>query len=94
MPTPTKNGRIAPIGSLVLFTDRMVTNCPIMKEPQTISSANVIKLRNLCHSEVAQQPWESVFKRHYGLPRRFAPRNDSLNLITLPGGRLFQIQVN
>ena len=25
----TKNGRIAPIGSLVLFTDRMVTNCPI-----------------------------------------------------------------
>ena len=51
------------------------------------STSNVIKLRNLCHSEVAQQPWESVFKRHYGLPRRFAPRNDNLNLMTLRSTR-------
>ena len=57
---------------------------PLRGHKETLPKrGNVIQLRNLCHSEVAQQPWESVSKRYYGLPRRFAPRNDNLNLMIL-----------
>ena len=33
------------------------------RDNQGSTDINVIQLRKLCHSEVAQQPWESVSKR-------------------------------
>ena len=71
-----------------LFAQRLGKVQPSVWTVGTPVPGNVTKLRNPCHSEAAQQPWESVSKWYYGLPRplRFAQgaRNDILNWMTLP----------
>ena len=68
------------------FTHPLRQKSKIFASPYT---GDVIKLRNLCHSEAAQQPWESVppeSNTDCHIPIAFAqgPRNDILNLMTLP----------
>jgi len=74
------------------FTITSYFKQPLRQKSKIFASpytGNVIKLRNLCHSEAAQQPWESVPPESITdchVPFAFAqgPRNGILNLMTLP----------
>ena len=50
---------------------------------------NDIKLREYVILKLRSSRENPFLKEHYGLPRRYAPRNDNLNLTTLPIGAFF-----